>query len=71
MKLEIGDNFRITYYAKKHDKTITRKGTWTEMSKEWKSKLGKKLITYFDQEQGGYRTCSSNYVISFVGSKWN
>jgi len=67
MKLEIGDEFRITYFAKKHDKTITRKGLWTEKCKEWKSKLNNKLITYWDVEQQGFRTCSNKYVISVRG----
>ncbi len=67
MKLEIGDEFRITYFAKKHDKTITRKGVWTEKCKEWVSKANKKLITYWDMDAQGFRTCSSNYVISVRG----
>ena len=45
MKLETGDEIRITYFAKKHGKTITRKGKWTDLCKEWVSKTNKKLIT--------------------------
>ena len=67
MKLEIGDNFRITYHANKYDKTITRKGLWDDKSKTWVSKTGKKLITYFDIEANNYRTCANNFVLSVRG----
>jgi hypothetical protein len=67
MKLETGDEIRITYFAKKHEKTITRKGKWDEKCREWFSKQNKKLITYYDLEAQGYRTCASNYVISVRG----
>ena len=50
MKLETGDEIRITYFAKKHNKTITRKGKWTELCKEWVSKTIKKLINYYGNE---------------------
>jgi len=56
MKLETNDEIRITYYAKKHGKTITRRGKWTELCKEWVSKTNKKLITYYDLDAQGYRT---------------
>ena len=29
-QIDIPKNFFITYFAKKHDKFITRKGTWTK-----------------------------------------
>ena len=67
MKLEKNDKFTISYFAKKHNKTITRKGKWTEQCKEWVSKANKKLITYYDLDAQGYRTCASNYVISIRG----
>ena len=67
MKLETNDEIRITYFAKKHGKTITRRGKWTELCREWVSKTNKKLITYYDLEAQGYRTCASNYVISVRG----
>ena len=67
MKLEKGDEIRITYFAKKHNKTITRKGKWTDLCKEWVSKTNKKIITYYDLDAQGYRTCASNYVISIRG----
>ena len=48
MKLEINDTFTIGYFAKKHNKRIFRKGKWTELSREWVSKKGEKLFTYYD-----------------------
>ena len=48
MKLEINDTFTIGYFAKKHNKRIFRKGKWTELSREWVSKGGEKLFTYYD-----------------------
>ena len=48
MKLEINDKFTISYYAKKHKSIIFRKGKWTNLSREWVSKQGDKLLTYYD-----------------------
>ena len=42
MKLEINDKFTISYFAKKHNKRIFRKGMWTGLSREWVSKKGDK-----------------------------
>ena len=69
MKLEKGDEIRITYFAKKHNKTITRKGKWTDLCKEWVSKTGNKLFTYYDTDNNGYRTASGNYFISVKGGE--
>ena len=33
-QFDIGTYFTIQYYAKKHDKTITRRGKWTEDCEE-------------------------------------
>ena len=67
MKLETNETFKITYFAKKHERTITRNGKWNDLCKEWVSKANKKLITYYDLDAQGYRTCASNYVISIRG----
>ena len=67
MKLENGDEIRITYFAEKHKKTITRRSKWDEKCREWVSKANKKLITYYDLDKENYRTCASNYVISIRG----
>ena len=57
--------FNITYYAKKHAKHITRRAKWDSLSKYWTSKTGNQLITYYDMDAQGYRTCSGNYKIRF------
>ena len=38
--------FKITYFAVKHGKHITRNATWTEGCKYFISKVGNKMITY-------------------------
>ena len=67
MKLEINDTFTIGYFAKKHNKRIFRKGKWTELSKEWVSKGGEKLFTYYDIPNEGYRTAKGQYTLIAVG----
>ena len=67
MKLEINDTFTIGYFAKKHNKRIFRKGKWTELSREWVSKSGDKLLTYYDLVNEGYRTAKGQYTIIAVG----
>ena len=57
--------FKITYFAVKHGKYITRKATWTDQCKYSVSKVGKPLITYYDVDAQGYRTCSGSYKIRF------
>jgi len=46
MKLDNNETFKITYYAKKHGKTVTRNAKWTDLCREWISKTGDKLFTY-------------------------
>ena len=53
MKLEINDKFTIGYFAKMHNKRIFRKGMWTNLSREWISKKGDKLLTYYDLDNQG------------------
>jgi|TARA_R110002020_G_scaffold379234_1_gene590403 hypothetical protein len=48
-----GDTFYITYYAKKHQAIITRKGTWTKpntdtQGKHFVSKDGNDVFIYWD-----------------------
>jgi sugar transferase EpsL len=38
--MEIGQTFKITYYAKKHKKHITRNAKWTEKCQERLTKVG-------------------------------
>ena len=63
--MENNKTFNITYYAKKHAKHITRRAKWDSLSKYWTSKSGNQLITYYDMDAQGYRTCSGNYKIRF------
>jgi len=69
MKLENNETFKITYFAKKHNKAITRNGKWTDLCKEWVSKTGNKLFTYYDTDNNGYRTASGNYFITTKGGE--
>ena len=70
MKLEINDTFTIGYFAKKHNKRIFRKGKWTELSREWVSKSGDKLLTYYDIANEGYRTAKGKYTLIAVGGDY-
>jgi len=63
--MENNKTFNITYYAKKHAKHITRRAKWDSLSKYWTSKSGNSLITYYDLDAQGYRTCSGSYKIRF------
>ena len=63
--MEIDQTFNITYYAKKHSKHITRRAKWDKLCKYWTSKAGNSLITYYDLDAQGYRTCSGNYKVRF------
>ena len=55
-----GEKFEISYYAKKHGKFISRRGSWDEKCKYW---FSKSLITYFDIDANNYRTASGSYWI--------
>ena len=63
--MENNKTFNITYYAKKHAKHITRRAKWDSLSKYGTSKSGNSLITYYDLDAQGYRTCSGSYKIRF------
>ena len=39
-----GEEFEISYYAKKHSKFITRNGKWDSKCKYWFSKTLKPLV---------------------------
>ena len=57
--------FKITYYASKHKKHITRLGKWIEGCRYWTSKLGELLMTYFDIDKQGYRTAKGSWTVRF------
>ena len=61
--MEIGQTFKITYYAKKHGKHITRQGKWTDKCRYWTSKVGDSLITYFDMDKEQYRTAKGSWKV--------
>ena len=51
--VEDNDTFLITYYAKKHGKIITRRGTWTKPNTDTKGKViqskdGNDIFIYWD-----------------------
>ena len=41
--MELNKQFKITYYAKKHGKHITREAKWTDLCRYWTSKVGDSL----------------------------
>ena len=57
--------FKITYYADKHKKHITRLGKWVEGCRYWTSKVGSNLMTYFDMDANGYRTAKGSWKVRF------
>ena len=63
--MKIGQTFRITYYAKKHKKHITRQGKWTEKCIERFDKLGNDIMIYFDMDADGYRTATKSWKVRF------
>ena len=46
--MENNKTFRITYYAKKHKKHITRNAKWTDKCQEFVAKAGHKCLTFLD-----------------------
>jgi len=63
--MEIGQTFKITYYAKKHKKHITRQGKWTEKCIERLDKLGNDIMIYFDMDADGYRTATKSWKVRY------
>ena len=64
-KMENNTQFKITYYSNKDKKHITRQGKWTDKCRYWTSKVGDKLITYFDMDKDGYRTAKGSWKVRF------
>ena len=60
-------NIIISKYAVKGLKRIFRKGLWTDLSREWVSKKGDKLFTYYDLTNQGYRTAKGKYTLIALG----
>ena len=55
--------FRITYYADKHKKHITRLGKWVEGCRYWTDKSGKAICTYFDIEADNLRNATVSWTM--------
>ena len=58
-----GKSFIISYFSASDKKHITRQGKWTEKCRFWTSKVGDKLITYFDMDKDGYRTAKGSWKV--------
>ena len=44
---------------------ITRNGKWDDKCRYWTSKLGAKLMTYFDMDAQGYRTAKGSWKVRY------
>ena len=55
--------FKITFWAKKHKKHITRNAKWTDLCKYFTSKSGTPCITYYDEDAHGYRTATTTWKV--------
>ena len=63
--MENNTTFKITYYSNKDKKHITRNGKWTEKCRYWTSKVGDKLITYFDMDKQEYICAKGSWKVRF------
>ena len=61
--MENNKQFKITFWAKKYKKHITRKAKWTELCRYFTSKQGTPCITYYDLEKQGYRTATTTWKV--------
>ena len=57
--------FKITYFAVKHGKHITRNAKWTEKCQETITKLGNDIMIYFDMDADGYRTATKSWKVRY------
>ena len=62
-QFDIGTYFRVRYYAKKHEKIITRKAQWKEKCTEEISNKGIPYMIYFDVDADDYRTATGRYEV--------
>ena len=63
--MENNTTFKITYYSNKDKKHITRQGKWDEKCRYWTSKMGAKLVTYFDMDKQEYRTAKGSWKVRY------
>ena len=57
--------FKITYYASKHKKHITRLGKWIEGCRYWTDKSGKAIFTYWDMDADNFRNATTSWKVRF------
>ena len=57
--------FKITYYASKHKKHITRLGKWIDGCKIWQDKTGKTIFTYWDIDAENFRNASVSWTVRY------
>ena len=60
-----GQTFKVKYFAKKHNKVISRIGKWVDDCKIWNSSKGDVLLTYFDTEKNNFRTAKD--IVEILG----
>ena len=66
-QFDIGTYFTIQYYAKKHNKTVTRRAKFTEECEYGTHKVhGYPYFRYFDVDANGIRCASKSWKISEV-----
>ena len=56
------DTFKITYFAKKYGKHITRNAKWTDKCREFVSQKGIACMVYLDLDAEHPRT-ADNYTV--------
>ena len=61
--MELNKTFKITFWAKKHKKHITRNAKWTELCRYFTSKEGVPCMTYYDLDNEGYRTATTTWRV--------
>ena len=61
--MELNKTFKITFWAKKHKKHITRNAKWTDLCRYFTSKKGVPCITYYDLDNNGYRTATTTWKV--------
>jgi len=61
--MELNKTFKITFWAKKHKKHITRNAKWTELCRYFTSKNGVPCMTYYDLDNEGYRTATTTWKV--------
>ena len=63
LSMELNKKFKITFWAKKHKKHITRNAQWTDLCRYFTSAKGVPCMTYYDLDNKGYRTATTTWRI--------